>query len=397
MLDSQLILLLLVKRSQFGYEQGLVGFEFPIQDGQSIDWSKVYEEAKLQSILGIVAPEIPSSVITTDAKWKQVRDRILAEYVRYCFAETSLKKDLDEAGIPFVILKGNAAAVYYSQPSRRMMGDIDFLVPPNDFEKTKQLLIDKGYTYSHVDPDKRHFAFRKNGISFELHHHFSHSGLDFEEYVIEGLNNRITVTIDKHEFPMLPKLANGLVLLDHMRHHIRNGLGLRQVIDWMMFVNKELDDEFWQKEFGKVAREKGMDTLAVVTTKMCQIYLGLSDSITWCSDADNEVCDELLDMLFVYGNFGKKNIDEHGKGVHIEYASMGIKRMGLFRWLQQAGEKNWKAYNRHHWLKPFCWLYQSCRYLKKGIQANRSTKQLSDDIARSRKRGELLEKLGVEK
>ena len=195
---------------------------------------------------------------------------------------------------------------------------------------------------------------------------------------------------------MLPKLANGLVLLDHMRHHVRNGLGLRQVIDWMMFVHKELDDEFWHKEFGRAAREKGMDTLATVTTKMCQIYLGLPDSITWCSDADGEVCNELLDMLFVYGNFGKKNIDKHGKGVHVEYASMGIKRMGLFKWLQHAGENNWKAYKRHHWLKPFCWFYQSCRYAKKGFQTKRSRKQLSDDIARSRKRGDLLKKLGIQ-
>lgn len=395
-LDSQLILLFLIKRSQFGGEQGLISYEFPLQEDQTINWSAVYEEARFQSVLGIVEPEIPSEVKALDGKWKHVGDRTLAEYVRYCFAESNLKQVLDEAGIPFVILKGNAAAIYYSTPSRRMMGDIDFLVPQNAFEKAKKVLIDKGYTYSHVDPQNRHIAFRKNGISFELHHHFSHTDLDFEAYIIEGLNNRITAKIDQHDFPMLPKLANGLVLLDHMRHHIRNGLGLRQVIDWMMFVNKELDDDFWQKEFGKVAREKGMDTLAVVTTKMCQIYLGLSDSIKWCSAAENDVCDELLDMLFVYGNFGKKNNDEHGKGVHIEYASMGIKRMGLFKWLQHAGENNWRAYKRHPWLKPFCWAYQACRYVKKGFQTKRSRKQLSEDVARSRRRSDLLKKLGVQ-
>ena len=44
-----------------------------------------------------------------------------------------------------------------------------------------------------------------------------------------------------------------------MRNHLKSGLGLRQVIDWMMYVNKELDDDFWENGFGTAAVDASMD------------------------------------------------------------------------------------------------------------------------------------------
>lgn len=52
-----------------------------------------------------------------------------------------------------------------------------------------------------------------------------------------------------------------------MRNHLKSGLGLRQVIDWMMYVNKELDDDFWENGFGTAAVDASMDKLAVTVTR----------------------------------------------------------------------------------------------------------------------------------
>ena len=189
---------------------------------------------------------------------------------------------------------------------------------------------------------------------------------------------------------MLPKLSNGLVLLDHLRHHLKDGLGLRQVLDWMMYVNRELDDEFWEKEFGPVAKEKGLDTLAVTVTRMCQIRLGLPETVTWCSDANEELCEELLANLFSSGNFGRKRME----GTAVESVASLIRRQGFFRYLQAGGERNWTAFRRHPALKPFCWLYQLFRITFRGLKTGRGTK-MTEDIRRSRERVDLLKKLGV--
>ena len=372
------ILLELIKKSQFG-SSDVINL-----DGVDID--ALYDEALSQSVLGLIAPEIPSDY--TNEKWRQAQYRSKASYIRYCHAEDELIEFLDKNSIPFVILKGNAAAVSYKDPSRRSMGDIDFLVPQKFFDSTKHLLEASGYKFTHEY--ERHASYKKNGVSFELHHHFSHE-IDIEDYLIKDLITPVIASVTGHDFPMLPELSNGLVLLDHMRAHLKSGLGLRQVIDWMLYVYRNLDDDFWNNEFKAIAAEKGMDSLAITATRMCQLYLGLPENIFWCKSADDVVCKELMDCIMVSGNFGRKN----GQGSSIEKVSISMKREGLFHWLQHAGEHNWKAYHKHHWLKPFCWFYQIFRYAKQGIKTKRSSKQIKGDLDRSQERYELLKKLNI--
>lgn len=380
--DSQKTIIELVKQSQFGTEAVL---------SNDIDWTEVYEEATLQSVQGIVAPVLPTDA-NNHEQWMSIQYKQTALYVRYCYAEEELYKLLNKENIPFVILKGNSAAVNYQEPSLRAMGDIDLIVKPDVFERTKQVLIDNGYElHLEHDEDQRHIGFSYNGTEFELHRYFSHDEVSIEDYVLSGIDNAVVGRVGDHSFPMLPKLANGLVLLLHMRQHLKAALGLRQVIDWMMYVYRELDDEFWNNEFGTIAREKGLDTLAIVATRMCQIYMGLPETITWCKGADEKLCGQLMENLLESGNFGRK----HGRGTSVETVSTSIKRKGLFRWLQYAGEYNWVAYREHHWLKPFCWLYQIFRYAKQGFKSGRDRKQLGDDLDRSKQRYEMLKKLGI--
>ncbi len=257
--------------------------------------------------------------------------------------------------------------------------------------KTREILISNGYTIETGHENPRHIGFEKNNVCYELHHHFSHEDLDIEEYISIGINNRTTVKFGTYEFPMLPKLSNGLVLLDLMRNHLQTGLVLRQVIDWMMYVYRELSDEFWTTEFALVVRSLGLEKFAIVITRMCQLYLGLPETITWCKDADVEICRNLLNVLFCSGNFGRKS----GAGHSVETVRMLIRKHGFFTWLQIAGEHNWKAYKKYHWLKPLCWIYQMARYVRRGIMLRRTYSQLSNDNYRSKSRYDLMKKMGL--
>ncbi len=375
---EQTVLLSLIKQSQFGPSEAI--------SFADVDMDALYKEAEQQSVLGLVSSEIPDEY--TNPKWYKAFYRRKASYFLYCDEQDALKKVLDDAGIPFVILKGNASAVNYKEPYLRMMGDIDFLVPIDRFEESLSLLKSSGYVWDH-DTD-RHVSFKKDKAVFEMHNRVSHD-IDFEDYLVEGLNNPVLATIDGHEFPMLPKLTNGLVLLDHFRAHLKSAVGLRHAIDWMMYVYRNLDDEFWSKEFAPAVKDLGMDTLAVTLTRMCQIYLGLPETITWCTNAKESTCEQLMNVILKSGNFGRKNL----KGNNVETVNMSIKRMGLFPWLQYAGKHNWKAYHKHHWLKPFCWLYQICRYIKQGFKSGRNKDQLKDDLKRSNERYELLKELKI--
>ena len=375
---EQNVLLSLIKQSQFGQSEA-ISFD-------NVDMDALYNEAEQQSVLGLAASEIPEKY--SNPKWYKARYRRKASYFLYCDDQDELKNVLTDAGIPFVILKGNASAIYYKEPYLRMMGDIDFLVPQDQYEQAKALLSSKGYIEDH--DNGRHASFKKGNQLFEIHHHYSHD-IDIEDYLIAGLINPDIVTIDVYSFPALPKLANGLVLLDHFRRHLQSAVGLRHAIDWMMYVYRNLDDDFWYNEFAPVVKKLGIDTLAITLTRMCQIYLGLPETITWCKNAKDSTCDRLMDVILKTGNFGRKNL----KGRNVETVNARIKSMGLFPWLQYAGKHNWKAYHKHHWLKPFCWLYQICRYIKQGFKSGRNKDQLKDDLKRSNERYELLKELKI--
>ena len=376
-------ILQLIKASQFS------GSDLSI--GQDKDWDAIYNEAVGQAVIGIVASVVPKDVVTSDKRWQEAKLRQMADYIRYCLAEEELRNVMDKADIPFVILKGNAAAIYYNNPELRRMGDIDFLVPQNLFAQARIFLEKNGYQRDNHRENPRHIGYKKDGITFELHHHFSREEMDIESYIIEGLNNRVIGKINKHEFPMLPNIANGLVLLDHMKSHLRSGMGLRQIIDWMMYVNCELSDKVWLEEFEQIASDKKLRKLAITVTRMCQMYLGLPETITWCKNADEELCKRLMANVVASGNFGRKK----GSGNSIETVSSNIRRIGLFRYLQIAGEHNWKAYKKHHWLKPFAWIYQIFRYARLGFRTGRNRKQISGDVHRSKERVKLLEDLGI--
>ena len=339
----------------------------------------VLAEAKNQAIIPLVCSDNPEVV------------HYAVHSIRVLYEQDTLVNLLREAAIPAVILKGTSAAIYYHDPFRRTMGDIDLLVPPEHFDQTLELLLQKGYVCEDDKEGVRHTILLHGGIAIELHRRFSSDGIDVEHYIQHGMEHPMTAEVDGHRFPMLPPLENGLVLLAHVAQHLRNGLGLRQMIDWMMYVHAQLADEFWETAFRSAAADCGLETLAITATRLCQKYLGLPDSITWCDGADDKLVDDLLENLLVTGNFGHV----HGTGSSVETVATNIKRTGLFRYLQQQGEHNWKAYQEHKALKPLCWAYQIGRYIHRGLGTGRSSIQLAEDYTRSQARYDLLTRLGI--
>ena len=174
---------------------------------------------------------------------------------------------------------------------------------------------------------------------------------------------------------------------------MEGGLGLRQILDWMVFADKVLDDRFWNAEFAPLLRELGLETLAVTVTRMCQMYLGLRTDITWCAGADETLCQELMEYLFDQGNFGRKLQHGTNRAVTI-FSSIGD--LGtLFRILQHHGCNNWRALGRYPFLKPFAWLYQLIRYFIQGLRTKHLFRFLQDAIKRSKSKEDFLETLGV--
>lgn len=322
-----------------------------------VSWDKIHELAKTQCIVPLISSCVPSEYRNS---WLDITCQSKAKYMQMLYEQNSLIRLLNSNSIHFVIFKGTAAAVYYPVPSLRTFGDIDFYVSEGNFDFTNSLLENNGYLLT--EQSDRHYSYIKNGIEFELHRKINSIHYkNVEGIFLNGLNNSIEYKIGNISFPGLPIYENGLVLLGHIIAHLKqSGVGLRQIIDWMMYVHKELDDKVWLEQFSPFAREAGLEKLAITVTYMCKKWLGLPNEITWCDCADEEVADQLLMRVMEDGNFGSNRAPSES----VKYL---LKKEGIFKYLQRSGMLTWPLAQKHAILRPFAWLYQLCKYAGKGI------------------------------
>lgn len=350
----------LIKSALFGTELSFL---------PDTDWGAVYKELYSQTIESIPA-ELLSKLpidIPLRMEWKKSCLWRISNFYQILQAQSEMVRILKKENIDFVILKGTAAAMYYPCPQYRTMGDIDFLVDPDQFNRAYEILIANGF----VDTDGefgRHKNLTKYGCEFEMHKYFSLQGASGElkqldRLIFYGIKEAEMAEIDGNEFPVLPRLQNGLTLLQHIKHHLRRSLGMRQILDWMLFVDKCLDDEFWETKFKVEAERAGLEKLAVAVTRMCQIYLGLSENITWCNCADDELCHELFNHVVVCGNMGNKRTDTLQKA--FDYKGGPIE---MLKNLQKSGKSSWKVLEKLPFLVVFAWLYQLCHYIKSAFK-----------------------------
>lgn len=389
---EQSAMLEIIKASVFGQK---------IHLPQCLEYREIYNEMRAQAIVAVPFEWVNDNLVLDTKLKKQWEQSAMSQIVFQCqllYEQSLLMELLKSQDIPVAILKGCAAAIYYPHPECRAMGDVDFLVREEDVQKAFLLMKENGYReVSEVNRSDHHYGLEKNGFSFELH--YSPAGASkvqnsayLKALFQKGMEHVEIQTMNEYEIPVMPCLQNGLVLLLHVYNHLVEGLGLRQIMDWMLFVDKNLDDEMWTKEYQPVLRKTGLETLAITVTKLCQKWLGLrTDKITWCSHADDLLCEELLEYLIEKGNFGHKE-GGAGKGATVFSRGWGIVK--IFKSAQKNGSIYWKPLKKHPWLLPFAWVSEIIRYTKYVLSRKNFLKSLIEDKKTGTKRMKLFRKLG---
>ena len=346
--------------------------------GNSIVDLSVFQEMKAQTITALPAPVLSSLNLPPEMmkEWQNIILRQISYYINYEYVQSHLPID-----VPYVILKGTSAAQYYPYPEYRAMGDIDIITRREDYDSACEMMLNNAWseTTSKSDLERgRHRSFAKNGVVVEIHAFFASmndvkKAKAFDDLVISNIT----------ENHVLPDLINGLVLIDHVNQHMEEGIGLRQIIDWMMFVDKCLSDDKWT-EFEKMAVQTGLKQLAVTTTRMCEIYLGLQTH-KWSALADEKLCKSLMEYILKCGNFGA-NLSQadtlYVSGIYqLRHPIIAI------RDLQKKGCES-STIARSPILRPFAWIAEGWKRIIK-------TSNILDNYRNARRINILFTSLGV--
>ena len=347
----------------------------------------VMREMQAQTVDGLVLAALPSA--------GNKKHLWVAQFVQMAAVQTEALRVLEEAQIPAVVIKGTASGKDYPIPYLRRYGDIDILVHPENYQRAIEALMQGGFIKKgDIGKDETHLY--KNGQMVELHQ--SPPGLERVQegpfilsYLLSGLDNIQQAEITQLHcfFPVLPWKQHGLELIWHIREHLYNGLGLRHIIDWMVFVDHHLRDDSQFREFRSVLEKAGLLSLAKAVTKASQMYLGLAGDFPWCADTDENTCTELIEFILDQGNFGVKRTDDKTTKVLTRYHNPVLFLKGM----QNRGLYEWDAVQKHPALKPFAWLHTGVVAMKQYCLSKEGRQRLSAGLSKNKQRRDLFDRL----
>lgn len=367
------------------------GEEFKREEGVTTE--ELFNEASRYEIASLLSTKL-DVICNDDPAVRKIWSKVaMIDYMKNTSAltiQTLLADALAPAGIKPVILKGMAAAYYFPDPLLRHMGDIDFMILPEHYDEGCRVLEENGYLRTH--DDGRHTAFYYKKIDYECHRYFSWNRTaaekELDRIIFEGCRNCVTRTIDGKSFYALPDEIYGLVILEHIRHHMYTGVGFRQIYDWVFYVDKVLDDDMWNRSFRSMAEACGLDRFAKVLTKLSKLYLGLrTDNTGWCDDVNEDVCEEVIEMILDCNNFG---FADRRKAVISSRNE--IKNKGYLKMLNQRAIKHIPAAEKIIILRPVAWMYQIIRW---AVQWVRYVALAPKDSEGARQYRELYRKIGI--
>ncbi|MBR0376893.1 MAG: nucleotidyltransferase family protein [Lachnospiraceae bacterium] len=357
------------------------------------DWWAIYKDMSQQAVAPLgyeIYKKRKGSFNDTDLdrEWSQSVIEQYNSWYMLMYCQQELVNLLSSAGFDFAIMKGMANAVLYPVPELRKSGDIDFLVREDEYESVYQLLLDNGYSKTEeLDKAEYHVVLTKDDVVFELHKRPGGTKMDGSpesqaliDFFSQGLDNVGYVEVDKYYFPVLPTLQKGMTLLIHFAGHMREGVGIRHLLDWMVYAEHYLSDQYWEEYFCAEAEKVHLKDLAKVMTKVCQKCFGLNNELTWCRDADSSSCRRLLEYLISEGDFGKKGAFEN-RGIKLMSESQGL--IGFLGRLNYSSKYSMPAARKNLLLRPFAWVYQIMRYLHIGLVRGNPLKKLSQDRKKS--------------
>ena len=166
-------------------------------------------------------------------------------------------------GIRTMLLKGYGLSLCYPVPEHRPCGDIDIWLYGRQREADELLRREKGIA---IDEEKHlHTVFRIDGVAVENHFDFLNvhahpSNRQLERMLrVYAEQPGETIEVDGAEVALPPADFNALFLLRHAAAHFAAAeIGVRHLLDWMLFVERYGDRTDWER-LERTAREMNMD------------------------------------------------------------------------------------------------------------------------------------------
>ena len=247
-------------------------------------WRELYTAASSQGVSALVwdairrlPPELqPSRELRL--RWAYNVERIERRYGQQRRRAAELAAAYAEAGIRTVVLKGRAVSRLYPVSEHRPCGDLDCFLC-GDYERGNRVAEQVGAEVKRDFYKHSHIVFR--GLTVENHRFCtavrgSRRAKRFERYLQRLLAEGPLSCIPETALLVPPPDFNALFLAKHaLSHFLTEGISLRHLCDWAVFIDREGDAVDWTA-FRKVAAEDRLLRFAEILSDLSVRYLGVA-------------------------------------------------------------------------------------------------------------------------
>lgn len=290
-----------------------------------VNWKAIFKIAREQAVQVLVADgleALPEHLAPKKETIYKVAIRRTTNSLAYKVQKSLINRIttlFNEEGIPSILLKGQGVAQNYQKPESRMCGDIDIYVGMDNFHKACEILRREGAEeLIHQDEHEFHIAFDLDDKTIEVH---KKSDVIRGRKLNDSLQKWTTIHLDaKLADGTLPKwnndgtlinipdpTYNAFYIIHHaVRHMLGEGIGLRHVCDWMIFLHTHQDQIDTEELKAKLAEYK-MATAWGQFGALATKYLGFPEEhlLVPPINQNESKAELLLQHIFSTGNFGQ--------------------------------------------------------------------------------------------
>ena len=271
----------------------------------SDEWRALYRVCVVQGVTAVVfdfVKTLPKSEAPDMAllmEWLSAANAVEQTMRRMQITAEEFAEEMERREIPVVVLKGLAFAQYYKNPLHRECGDLDCYMMGKK-EAGDLAALELGGTMEEAGYKHSHLLFK--GLTIENHRFFT----DFDNTPIGMLTEQVLGELIQEEQTYLgdSKLScpsanfNALFLLKHTQgHFIDEGIRMRHVLDWALFLRAKQEEVDWSKvmpmlETTRTAQFAGvMTAIAVRSLSIEVLNRGLR---TLASNAEQKMVEAVL-------------------------------------------------------------------------------------------------------
>lgn len=219
------------------------------------EWRAMYRICVVQGVTAVVfdyVKTLPKSEAPDMAllmEWLSVATAVEQAIRRMQIKAEEFAEEMEKRQIPVVVLKGMAFAQYYPDPLHRECGDLDCYLMGKQ-EEGNLAIVELGGKVEEAGYKHSHLYYK--GLTIENHHFFT----NFDNTTIGIQTERMLVELiqEGHTYIGSSKLRcpsanfNALFLLKHAQgHFIDEGIRMRHVLDWALFLKGEQENVDWSR------------------------------------------------------------------------------------------------------------------------------------------------------